>query len=345
MHQDLPNQKPNILRHPIKWGRWWWSVKAPSNKDGALVGALTAYITLAGLAIVSVLAAALRSDVSLPGWLLALSLFVLLIAGVLTGAVLLRTFYEPRLSAAEARLEGAEAKVTAAEDRAVVELERRQMLEPDSEAMQRLGVYLDYIYLLFDDICKNIDEFASLTSDAVRRSICELPREAIRETAATDVAISVWVEGNSKQHQDDTPSIRITDPGRTFWIAAAPDHTHRECSDFQVPVRGSWIAHSQELQEADPDQQERVFKADPLSIAGIRGRDIDAFVKHDYESVRGAAFHFGQRQAYVIVLSTEGRVLSQVEDRFLVLLATALEVASELATAVGAIDDTWTTSS
>lgn len=322
MNAETPQEPPGWVRHPVDRLRWWWTKKPPSNRDTALITAAVTYVGLLILAIVGAVFAALKGDVSIPVWVLAAGVGAASLVGLVAGFTIIRALYQPQL--AEAKLE------------ATVERERRAALEPDSEAMERFGVYSDYIFRLFDDISASLPDFIDPTAMAVQNALCELPSEAILETADVEIKLSLWFEGNPDQLRENIPSDRLKARVRTFWIPCSPDHTGHEHEDFEkVPIRSSWISYSRQLQEDDPSGSERVYKLDDLGIAGVGGRDIDAFRKYEYKSVRATAFRFGTRSGYLVGLSPSARPLSQAEDRFIGLLGAAMSTAGDLAVANG----------
>jgi hypothetical protein len=301
--------------------------------ETAVLAVVGTYVALLGLTIGGAVLAALKGDVHVAAWVVALLIGSALVVGLLFGLILVRGLYRPRLGEFEASLAQSSAEAEKARTEALLERERREAMEPDVEAMQRFGIYADYIYRVLDDIAANPEEFANVKGDAVKATICALPRDIIKQAVGASVRLSLWFEGNPDQARENIPFVGSKQPFKQFWIPCAPDHSEREIKAFQVAVRNSWLLRSRQAQESDPNGRERIFNVDDLKIAGVDGDDINVFVEKEYQAVFGTTFRFGDRQGYLVVLSEAVRPLSKAEHRFVELLAACLNVISDLATA------------
>lgn len=344
MEQEARSNRPSFLVHPIEWTRAWASTP-PSTATTAVISVLCGYVALLGLVVGGAVLAALKGDVKVAGWLVAAAVGVALIIGVASGFALVRALFAPQIKASDAAVataiaeaEAARAETATARAEATLERERRESVEPEAKAMERFGIYADYAYRLLDDISTNLSEFYDLGS-GFSSGLCALPSDVIKKTTGVPAMFSVWFEGNPKQWREKIPFESAKEQVRTFWIACAPDHTDREKQDFQVGVRNSWLALSRQLQDDDPSGSERIFKVDDLGIAALRGPDIDAFRKHEYQAVFATCFRFGERRGFLVALSRVARPFSKAELRFLELLAACMNTVSDLAAARGLLSD------
>jgi hypothetical protein len=335
MSDDDQPPPPSFIGHPIRWIKWWRH-QPSTNAAAAVIAVAGAYAALLGLLLGGALLSALSGSVHLAGWLVAVLLIISLIIGLIAGVVVIRATYQPRLDTALAERDAARAETGTALANAELERTRREAMEPNVEAIERFGVYADYIYRALDDIVEHPEEF-SAPGEAMSAAICGLPHEVIEETAGVPVSLSLWFEGNPDQRRESLPFEAVREQVREFWIPCAPDHSDREKKDFQMPIRNTWLQFARDAQDQASERSERIFSVDDLSIAGVRGRDIEMFTKHHYQAVFGATLRFGDRPGYLVVLSHTARPLSKAEERFIELLAACVNVASDLAIARGTI--------
>jgi hypothetical protein len=334
MEQEAPSQ-PQLLRNPRQWLRWWATRKPPDNRDTAFQTVLFGIVTVALFAIGGALVAALKGDVQIALWGVVALAAGSLVMGLILGATMIRAFYEPQLRAAETGAEAAQESVEAARAEAAAERELRERLQPDSEALQRLGVYFDHVFRVLDDLSTDLTPFLEIGSEAVRNAFCDGPRELIAGAAGSEMLFSLWLEGDPDQRREKVPIEAFKERIRTFWVACAPDLTDRQVKDFSVAVNKAWLTYAREQQEGDTSGSERLFKIDDLDLVPIQGRDLEAFRTHGFASVRAAAFSFDGRRGYLVALSRTPRPVSQVEDRFIVALAAAVSLGSMLGEARG----------
>lgn len=331
--EELEDQ-PLFIGHPVRWlkGR-------RGSLSNSLLIVLSIYIGLLGLTFGAGVFAALKGDVRVDGSTVAIIAAGASFVGLVFGLAVARSLYQPHTDILSAKLAAAIAETRAAELRLKIARRHEQEMVSNAEAMDRFGIYADHIYRFLEDVGSAPHLFAPLGDD-MARSVCAFPRDLIRAATGISLRFSLWLEGNPEQKRERVPvgedaKKRV----RTFWVACAPDHSPRERKDFEVLVRKSWLQSARDSQESAPDSTSRVFNVDDLSIATIgSGPDLTAFKTHDFRAVAAIPIRFGDRRGYLVGLSRQTLALSRAEQRYIELLGSCVNLASDLAVARGLIN-------
>jgi len=173
-----------------------------------------------------------------------------------------------------------------------------------------------------------------LTSEDVKESICGLTQTYLAKATKARCKVSIWCEPSnetrinriSERFSGAVPgSMSSLVPGKVkFEILAAPDHTSTEREDFEVPIDPSWLKYNQRYAETHAEQ--KAYAEEEPHMASVRGDDMEAFVKHEYESVRAVSFERDNMIGYLVAVSTERHAFSQAEDQYLLWLKRILEL-------------------
>jgi len=327
---DIP-KSPSFIRHPVTSAKWWLREKNPTNLSGfgiALAGGLVAgaLLTFAGSALIK----KFGPTGNVPGYLAVVIAGVCLTAGLLIAWGLTRQFYEVVIEK-----EGSDEVAL----RAQLELAENKLadLEPNQATLQSVRTYTEHIYGVAGTLISKQVSFSDLKGEAVKNSICGLTQVSLSKATARDYKVSIWseptdppgmidrIQGRVAGIAPDTAVGEALAPRKSkFEILAAPHHTPTEIEQFEVRIEPSWLKHEQ-LQEEGQDG-DQVYRADAEHLTALRGGDIEAFVKNDYQSVRAVAFHRNGLIGYLVLLSRDKQAFSEVEDLYLLWLKRILEL-------------------
>jgi hypothetical protein len=206
----------------------------------------------------------------------------------------------------------------------VTQLEREQTskrlssVEPEFEALKRLGVYTDHFQNILDSVLAgelSLQGFPKHKNPLIEQAFCRMPREHIKTATNREIRLSMWAEGQSKFRRGK------------FEVVFAPNHEGAEADQFCVQIRDSWLFHAEEHRMRHP-QSTRLHAIDDLDIGGLFGDDLEVFRELGYKSVRAISCTFDGRLVRLVALSKAPLAFSDMEDRYLLLLWGALEVAA-----------------
>jgi uncharacterized membrane protein YciS (DUF1049 family) len=329
-------EPPAFLEHPLAYLSWWWTEKQPSHITTLGLGILGTLLTTGLVVGVGVLISLLVGAGNVPGYALAIAVGVGLAIGLPTAWLITRAFYELKLRLSERTLELLRQRLE--ND---LEDERRKLIElqPDREALNRLGAYSDYMDDLIEAVMRRDISLEALDGKEVERNISVAPQALLRKVAMQEYYVSIWVEGAAGRLRGSIHWIAealplgegIPDRLLRFEVVCAPDHTKIDRDAFSVSVDESWLKwnHRVELKR----QEERVYRVDKLPFVGLPGDDLQAFEARGYQSVRATSFQRDGTTCYIVVLAKTETAFSQIEERFLLWLRHALELDAALRSA------------
>jgi hypothetical protein len=210
-------------------------------------------------------------------------------------------------------------------ERRVLEKERDKLrdeltgIQPDYEALKRLGVYTDHFLNVIDSIFigeLTLNNFPKDRDPRIKAAFCLMPHEHIATVARQDIRFSLWIEAKDKLRRG------------TFDVAFAPNHEQQEVPMFSVRIKDTWLHQAQEDLRRHPNST-RLHRIDDLDIAGLFGDDLHVFRELGYRSVRAFSFDFQAKPVRLVALSKQAGAFSRMEDRYLLLLWLALTIAAQ----------------
>jgi hypothetical protein len=346
------DNKPGLVARLWKRLRSWLDQRQPTLFDSIIAGVLAALLTGAGLtAVVSYVFNLLLPGGEVPGYSLAVAGGIFLTLGLIGAWLATRAIYEAQFRTKQTELDAVresgqqaldsaqseydiklealrnEHELLARALKAELDLEREKLLgiEPDRQALVRQGIYFEHVYDLVDGLIRGQLSFEDLSGEVVGRSICGVTQEYLTSAAGHEFRVSIWAEPSTSRVRDQLQKL----PG-TAWlhkfevVAATPEHTLDETKSFAVPIELSWLKHNYLQEHAKPKR--RVYVADSLDLVGLTGPDLEAFLAHDYQSVRATSFHRDGMIGYIVVLSKAPQAFTAVENRYLLWLRHVLEI-------------------
>ncbi len=236
--------------------------------------------------------------------------------GIVLGVVVARRAKRDTL-----RAEEAEKDVTELEKEKLEE--RLQALEADNQAKTRTSTYLAHFQRVLDEVLRGdltLAGFPRVKEQRLQAAFCELPSKQLEDETGHTIALSIWVESRSKLRRGK------------FDVVFAANHEPGEVGEFDVKVRGSYLRQALEHLKEHPEAS-RLHKLDNLDGNSPLGDDIEVFRAHGYRSVRAVAADLGGKPIRLVALCKDPRAFGELEDKYLLLLWCALEVAARLAVA------------
>lgn len=330
--------QPSWFRSPWLYIKWWVRGQSSPIAAGVIAGALT--LALAGGP--ALLVKTLGPTGKVPGYVLAIAGGAGVALGGMCAWRLTRAFYEQTLRERQgeyqATLRAKETELGTQETRhqllvrsltAELELERKTLadLEPDRQALRRLGIYSDHVSNLTEGLVSGEISLEDLTSRDAGTLICKMTQEHLKTGVGDEFVVSIWGEpmpGRFMGQLHQRLPSAVSDRLRNFDIVCAPGHSGDEREEFAVHIEPSWLKHNQRQELKHSDQ--RLYIADQLDFVGMRGDDLDAFRAHGYQSVRATSFRRDGMIGYIVVLAKQPHAFSRVEDRYILWLRHVLEL-------------------
>lgn len=186
------------------------------------------------------------------------------------------------------------------------------------DASRRHEAYAKHIHLLLMELHGN-----GIASE--EDSLLLEPAQIMEQAIGTKIRLSVWA-----QAQDHTSL------GKPKWtIECAPDHTDRQCHDFAVPVKDSWISFMENLKRNSEGNKhgskDFVFGLPDLTNTSSEGNDLKAFIEYGFESLRCTSVPSGDGQSTdadetrcLVALAEEPDVFDETEDWYIIFLGQIL---------------------
>jgi hypothetical protein len=281
-----------------------------SNIVQALAAALLIYLAAS---VKSTVETQLDLEGRLRLWVAVVIAVVALGTGILLGVVFAKRAKQETLRAEEAEKDARELEKEKLED-------KLREVEADNQLKTRTSAYIAHFQSVLDDVLRgelSLAGFPRTKDDRLRAAFCELPSKQIEDETGQEVALSIWVESKSKLRRGK------------FDVVFDANHEMGEVAEFDVKVRGSYLRQALEHLKQHPETS-RLHKLDNLDKSSDFGDDIAAFRAHGYRSLRAVAVDLGGKPVRLVALSKQSHTFGEFEDKYLLLLWCALEVAARL---------------
>jgi hypothetical protein len=118
-----------------------------------------------------------------------------------------------------------------------------------------------------------------------------------------------------------------------FDVVFEANHPEGETDGLDLKVKGSYLHQALEHLKQHPEAS-RLHKIDNLDGNSDIGDDIETFRTNGYRSLRVVAADLADKPLRLIALSKQPYGFGELEDKYLLLLWCALEVAARLATPI-----------
>jgi hypothetical protein len=247
-------------------------------------------------------------------WVTIVIAVVTLGAGLLVGVVMTKRNARNALRAEMAEKDAGELEKGNLEDTI-------RALEAENQVKTRAGAYIAHFQSILDDVLRGdltLTGFPKVKDERLRAAFCELPSKLIESETEKQIALSMWIESKSRLRRGK------------FDVIFEANHAEHETEGFDLKVKGSYLhqalAHLKEHPEVS-----RLHKMELDGNSDI-GDDITAFRTDGYRSLRVVAADFAGKPVRLVALSKQPHDFGELEDKYLLLLWCALEVAARLAT-------------
>jgi hypothetical protein len=193
-------------------------------------------------------------------------------------------------------------------------------LEAENQVKTRAGAYIAHFQSILDDVLRGdlaLTGFPRIKDERLRAAFCELPSKLIESETGKKIALSMWIESKSGLRRGK------------FDVIFEANHPDSETDGFDFKVKGSYLHQALDHLKEHPDAS-RLHKMELDGNSDI-GDDIAAFRINGYRSLRVVSADFAGKPVRLVALSKQPHDFGELEDKYLLLLWCALEVATRLA--------------